>query len=359
MIFMDDPIKIHNSVFYNDDCIKGSKNNIDDDSVDLIITDPPYGIKADKFDQHYHRDESFVVDGYVEIPEAEYGDFSHKWIKEAERILRPGGSIYIVSGYTNLYHILDALKNTKLEEVNHIIWKYNFGVFTKNKYVSSHYHILYYVKPGGYRTFNLESRYGLCEKTQDGRSLNYQDREDVWIINREYKPGKKKNKNELPTELLTKMIQYSSNEGDIVCDLFLGGFSTAIVSIGLNRKSIGFEISEKIFDSKVEEISNNSDIKPGYLLSSLRKPLIKSLENQGKPWTNDEKLNLLSRYNDLRNSKYNKKQSIEILQNEFGRGRWSIEKILKNELNQYNQNKLDTNGETSTINKTSNLSNFV
>ncbi len=114
----------------------------------MIITDPPYGIDGDKLHKHYNRNEDNVLDGYVEIPEKEYSQFTDKWIEQAERVLKPGGSIYIVSGYTDLRHILNSLATTNLNEINHIIWKYNFGVYTSKKYISSHYHILYYVKPG-------------------------------------------------------------------------------------------------------------------------------------------------------------------------------------------------------------------
>ena len=77
--------------FFNQDCIKGAKDKIKDNSVDLIITDPPYGINGDKFHQHYNREESFVLDGYIEIPEENYPKFCINWIEQAERILRPGG----------------------------------------------------------------------------------------------------------------------------------------------------------------------------------------------------------------------------------------------------------------------------
>ena len=312
--------------FYNEDCITGCPKHIKDKTVDLIITDPPYGIEGDKLHRHYNRDEDFVVDGYVEIPVEKYNEFSHNWIEQAERILKPNGQIYIVSGYTNLYDILDALKATKLQEINHIIWKYNFGVYTKTKYISSHYHILYYEKPGpGKRAFNRDCRYGPQEKDDNGGSLNYQDREDVWNINREYKPGQEKNKNELPLALLTKMIQYSSSEGDLVCDLFLGGFSTAKVAIGLNRRATGFEISDKIFNKKIEEMK---DIEPGYLIPALRQPKGDVWENQGKSWTEEEKEKLLLRFNNLM-KKNNKSATIKILSKEFGRGHWSIEKLLK------------------------------
>lgn len=317
-------------MYYNIDCIEGCQKHIKDNSVDLIITDPPYGINGDKLHKHYNRNESFVLDGYIEIPQKEYAEFSLNWVKEAERILKPGGSMYIVSGYSNLIDILNSLKETSLEEINHIIWKYNFGIYTKTKFVSSHYHILFYVKPGKKHTFNTYCRYGQDEKSEKNGSSNYLDREDVWIINREYKPNQIKNKNELPSELLIKMIQYSSNENDLVCDLFLGSFSTAKVAIGLNRNATGFEKSKIAFDYQIKQIKN---IKKGYLLSSVRKPSTNTLINQGKPWLEEDVQNLLIRYNQIiRHS--NKKDTIEKLSKEFQRGYFSI----LNKLNSVKEN---------------------
>ncbi|TAJ45419.1 DNA-methyltransferase [Methanofollis fontis] len=312
--------------FYNQDCVTGARAHLASGSVDLIVTDPPYGIDGDRLHRHYNRDETCVVGGYVEVPAGAYGEFSLDWILEAERVLRPGGSIYIVSGYTNLYHILHALRQTSLREVNHIIWKYNFGVYTRKKYISSHYHILFYEKPGGRRTFNLECRYGANEASDDGGSLNYRDREDVWAINRHYKPGMVKNKNELPTALLGRMIQYSSDEGDLVCDLFLGGCSTARTAIGLNRRTVGFEVSETIFAKRAPALA---EITPGDLLASLRQPVIDPLRNQGKRWSRADLERLERRYAELRDGGKTRKASIAVLQQEFGRGRWSLERALK------------------------------
>jgi len=303
------------------DCIEGARNYIPDNSVDLIITDPPYGIEANKLHRHYHRQEKKVLDGYVEIPREEYALFSTNWICEAERVLRPGGSLYIISGYSNLAAILNSLQNTSLMEKNHIIWKYNFGVHTQNKYISSHYHILYYTKPGGKVTFNTYARFGPNEKNINNGSLNYQDREDVWYIKREYKSGEVRNKNELPTELILKIMQYSSNENDLVADFFLGGFNTAKVAIGLKRRIIGFELNKKSYEHHIREIEV---LRSGYLLPKLRKGNDKVPVNQRKRWSETEYKHLQKRFFEIYKKLNHKRETIRILEKEFGRGYFSI-----------------------------------
>ena len=310
--------------FYNEDCIRGAAR-LADGSVDLIITDPPYGIRGDTLHRHYHRKEQFVIDGYVEVPAGEYAEFSRAWIAQAARVLRPGGSIYICSGYTNLRDILNALAATDLEEINHIVWKYNFGVYTRQKYISSHYHILFYVKPGGPRTFNTYCRYGAQSRGEDGRRENYVDREDVWIINREYKPGKRKNKNELPTELLKKMILYSSNPGDLVCDLFLGSFSTARVAIGLGRRATGFELSREAFSHRLSEVERTV---PGYMLADLPAPVDDLPSNQNKKWAAGEKERLVERYREALDAEGTKKAALAVVAEEFGRGYFSVLNVV-------------------------------
>lgn len=313
-------------MFYNEDCVTGAKKHIADDSVDLIISDPPYGIEGDKLHKHYNRNEAFVIDGYIEVPKSEYRQFSLDWIREAARVLRPGGSIYVVSGYSNLGDVLNALAKTDLKEMNHIIWKYNFGVATRTKYVSSHYHILYYVKPGAKHTFNTHCRFADTEKTDKGGSANYIDREDVWVINREYQPGKLKNKNQLPAQLLIKMIQYSSNLGDLVCDFFLGSFSTAKVAVGLNRCTTGFELSKPAFKHQIQQMKA---VVPGYLIPSLRVPPTNQRYNQGKPFRNEEKEKILLAYQDMRNRGESKKAALGTLSVKFGRGHWALLRVIE------------------------------
>ena len=99
---------------------------------------------------------------------------------------------------------------------------------TTKRFISSHYHLLYFIKPP-------VSKIIFNEFMSDGDQSQYLDREDVWTIDREYKPPTMiKNQNELPTKLVEKIIQYSSNTGDKVMDMFLGGFTTARVAVQLN-----------------------------------------------------------------------------------------------------------------------------
>lgn len=312
-------------LIYNEDCIAGALSHLADSSVDLIITDPPYGIDGDLLHRHYNRDERFVVDGYIEVDREKYGEFSRAWIAQAERVLRPGGQIYIVSGYTNLYDVLGALRGTTLQEINHIIWKFNFGVYTSKKFVSSHYHVLYFAKPGPNRTFNLQARYPLDASEKEGGSLNYRDREDVWVINREYKPGRSKNKNELPYALLKKMLAYSSSEGDLVCDFFAGGGSTGVVAVSMNRRFVGFERSAAACKAASALITAAS---PGSMLDP--QPREHIVRNRGKTWSAAEAETLHRRYRDLHAKGATQAAIVRTLSEEFERGAWAIRKRLKN-----------------------------
>jgi len=53
---------------------------------------------------------------------------------------------------------------------------------------------------------------------------------------------------------VNKMIQYSSNKGNIVCDFFLGNFTTAIASKKLGRLAVGFELNEKSFEIGLDKL---------------------------------------------------------------------------------------------------------
>ena len=150
------------------------------------ITDPPFAINFRAKKANYNRKQSRVLEGYNEISPENYYDFTLEWMSQVHRILKESGSMYLFSGWNNLKEILMAIDDVGFHIVNHIIWKYQFGVVTKNKYVTSHYHCLYVCKNDKKRKFFPFKRFSKDAKSEDGHSLHYKDKEDVWEIKREY-----------------------------------------------------------------------------------------------------------------------------------------------------------------------------
>lgn len=235
-------------------CISEAKRHLADGSIDLLICDPPFGIGEGRFGAQYNRDDSCVLPGYVEAP-SDYGEWTIRWMEQAKRVLAPNGAMYVVSGHTNLIHVLNAADQLQFDLRNHIIWRYAFGVFTKRKYVTSHYHILYLSRSARSRpTFNTHCRFNPDQRDPNGRSQLYGDLEDVWNIKRDSQRGTSKNANKLPEALVEKMIRYSSNPDDVVGDFFLGNFTTATVAQRLGRNVVGFEMNRAAFDYHLPRI---------------------------------------------------------------------------------------------------------
>ena len=239
--------KIDLDNIYNMDCLEGMKM-MEDRCVDLIITDPPFAIDFKARRDNYNRTQSRVLEGYHEVSREAYPAFTRAWMGEVRRVLKPSGSMYVFSGWNNLSDILGALDELGFTTVNHIIWKYQFGVVTRRKFVTSHYHCLYVCLDDKTRRFFPFSRFGPDERDENGRSLHYRDKEDVWTIKREYWNGDEKTPTKLPAELIEKILLYSSTEGDIVLDPFLGSGQVAFVSKALGRGYVGFEIVKQYYD---------------------------------------------------------------------------------------------------------------
>ena len=231
--------------------------SIKDKKIDLIITDPPFAINFKATKANYNRTDSRVMKGYNEIKPEDYYDFTFDWMSQAYRILKESGSMYVFSGWNNLKDILRALDDTGFTTINHIIWKYQFGVVTKTKFVTSHYHCLYVCKNPKKRKFYPFSRFKKDSKNAEGRSLHYKDKEDVWNIKREYWTGDEKTPTKLPAELIEKILSYSSKKNDLVLDPFLGSGQVAMISKKQGRKFLGFEIVKEYYNFAKKRLDKN------------------------------------------------------------------------------------------------------
>lgn len=225
-----------NKIKYSD-CIKGLRS-LPGASIDLIIADPPFGIEFSAKEQAYNRNSSYVISEYKEVNE-DYDVFTDLWIQELPRIMKDTSSAYIFSGWNNLEFVLSSARRAGLTLINHIIWTYQFGVFTKRKYVNSHYHILFYIKNPKKYYFNKIRHYPL----------------DSWTISRKYKRGEEKNCTKLPNALVKELIDFSSRPGDLVFDPFMGNGTTAVVAKGSYRHYLGYEINKNLKETIEKNLS--------------------------------------------------------------------------------------------------------
>jgi site-specific DNA-methyltransferase (adenine-specific) len=217
------PFKVDRVLY--EDCVEGMER-LPTESVDVVVADPPFGLGFTGKESIYNRDGRFVQGGYQEAAKAEYEDFSVRWLQAATRVLKKSGSAWIFSGWTHIGEVLNAINETDLKVTNHVIWRYQFGVFTMRKFVTSHYHLVFATKDSDYY-FNKIMHYP----------------QDVWDIKRTYRRGEVKNGTKLPEELVGRCIEFTSRPGELVLDPFMGNGTTAVAARGTFRHYLGFEMN--------------------------------------------------------------------------------------------------------------------
>jgi site-specific DNA-methyltransferase (adenine-specific) len=214
------------------------------ESVDTIITDCPFAIENGKPETlNYNRDSVNVMEGYHEIALADYALFSNQWIQKAYSKLTKHGTLIIVSSWSNQRDILNAINENNFYLQNEIIWRYNFGLFTKRKFVSSHYKIFFCSKHKTKFTFNKPIWY--CE---DIMTTEYDEKMEIFEIPREYWKGLIKTPNKLPKELVEMLVFIFSNPDDIVLDCFSGSGTILKVGSYMGRYVLAFEIVKTFAD---------------------------------------------------------------------------------------------------------------
>jgi adenine-specific DNA-methyltransferase len=235
------------STIYWGDGIDVLKNKIADQSIDLIFIDPPYNIG---------KNFAGLKDKWSSTQE--YVKWCYLWIDECIRVLKPSGSLYLMTS-TQAMPLLDIYIRDKLEVLSRIVWSYDSsGVQAKNYYGSLYEPILFCVKNKDNYTFNtddimVEAKTGAKLKLIDYRKAiptiynTMKVPGNVWYMSRvRYRmPEYEDHPSQKPEALLERIIKASSNPGDTVLDPFSGTFTTSMVAKKLGRKSIGIELQKE------------------------------------------------------------------------------------------------------------------
>lgn len=291
-------------ICYNADCIE-KMQSFEENSVDLVVADPPYWkVVGEKWDYQWKTEKDYV-------------EWSLKWIKEVSRILRIGGTFYCFGYFRTLALLVPHLEDMGLELRQQIILDKGMravsGRATKKYKIFPNVteSILFiikdnkqFVKPflkerqkalgltakqinealgvksNGGGMWSIYTGKNVCEQfpTEElwnklssildfempynkvAQTFNPQmGYTDVWTDIDFYKE-KHLHPTQKPLKLIRRLIEASSNEGDIVLDPFSGAGSTQLSSIQLKRHYIGIELDEgyyKIGLDRIKEENSN------------------------------------------------------------------------------------------------------
>lgn len=231
------------------DCLERMKE-IPDGSVDMILTDPPYGATACKWD--------------LIIP------LEPMWV-ELKRIIKPNGAIVMTASqpFTSVL-ILSNIKDYKYNWV----WnkKQSTGFLNAKKQPLRVVEdvVVFYKKQCQYSPA-MEVRGKPRNKggyAKNGGSENYGEYKNTEAFNNEYYPKNiieisnanqmgKVHPTQKPVELMEYLIKTYTNEGETVLDFAMGSGTTGVAAKKLNRSFIGIEMDEGYFKVAKERISSD------------------------------------------------------------------------------------------------------
>lgn len=203
------------------------------DSVDLIVADPPYNLGKNYGNNIDSKDR------------AEYQAFTSGWVKQAVRLLKPGGSLYCFMGVkfiARLYLLLE--EEVGLTPQGWITWHYTQGMGRKRGFSPRHEDILWFSK-GSDAVFNLDDVRVPQKYYRKRNNMAGANPGDVWQFSHVHYCAAERlpHPTQKPEALLERIIAASSNTGDTVLDPFLGSGTTARVAQVLGREATGIEIN--------------------------------------------------------------------------------------------------------------------
>lgn len=212
-------------------------NIMESESVDLLVTDPPYKIitGGNSNGKNSTRPKGMLSGNRSIMRTVPKFD---EWLPECYRVLKEGSHAYIMVNNSNLVKMMNSIENSGFKIHNLLVWE-------KNNCTPSQF----YMKNCEYIVF--------CRKGKAKYINNIGASKTVHSFKNII--GNKQHPTEKPIELMKFYIENSSNIGDIVFDPFMGSGSTGVASIMSERKFKGFELEEDYFDIAYERIYSLSN----------------------------------------------------------------------------------------------------
>lgn len=194
---------------------------MDDDCVDLIVTDPPYrSISGGK--PHKKGQPSGMLsknDGKI----FEYNDIKPEtWFPELYRVLKENSHCYVMTNLINLETYLKIARECGFQLHNLLVWKKNNA--TPNRWYMKNCEFTLFLRKGSAKTIN-----------NVGSKMVHEFNNII---------GNKTHPTEKPVDLMKFYIGNSSNIGDVVFDPFCGTGASMVAAKELERQYIGCEIDK-------------------------------------------------------------------------------------------------------------------
>lgn len=224
------------------DVIKELKK-IPSESVNLVVTDPPYNLNKD----YGKSKDTLEFDDYL--------DFSRQWLKEVKRILKKDGTIYLFMGQKYISYIYSILELELGMHFNSwITWHYTQGIGKTRGFSPRHDDILMFTKDVKKFTFNLDDIRIPQKFYRSVNNMRGANPGNVWSFSHIHycNKNRKTHPTQKPEGLYERMILASSNVGDMVVDPFLGSGTCLNVCKQLNRNCIGIDLNPEYIKMSLE-----------------------------------------------------------------------------------------------------------
>lgn len=237
---------------YNDDCILAMKNLVDD-SVNLIVTDPPYNLgnfmKNRDTNLSKMRDNFFGTAGWDDMSFDEWVKSMDDFFASSARVMKKGGSMIVFMAIIKVETIL------KLAETHGFYYK-TTGIWHKTNPMPRNMNLHFVNSTEAWIYFTYKTRTG----TFNNEGALFHDFVETSVTTSgERKYGK--HPTQKPEALIQHFVEILSNPGDVVLDPFLGSGTTGVASKRLERNFIGVELNPTYFEmakSRIEEKHNET-----------------------------------------------------------------------------------------------------